>query len=331
MGLFTLIFEMAGFLLFTFSIVYLGLNKKDYRAVAQILIGSLFGISLEFMNVLLYEVYTYSTQFLIQAGTAPDNVPISAGLYWGLILYSCMQVSDRIGLPEWSRPSLDGILALTIDMSLDTIAIRVDGGFWNWLTVPFESLPTSNGFFGVTYGNFTGWLIVVFTFSALLRAEKNILDAEYHVSRKVTFFYYLSLPIVALIPLFVGSLLTPPPLNFLTDTPILSTPDTLPTQAVMMLNLSYFLAIAIGVQVIALIKARPKFEKDVALVPLIVFMYFHIAFLSFYLFSGAFLEAPLILFIALPLFAFDVLIHWSILDRSKLKQYFQAKISPSPM
>ena len=56
---------------------------------------------------------------------------------------------------------LDGLLALSIDLSMDAIAIRL--GMWDW----------GDGFdyqyFGVPYNNFWAWFWVVFSFSFSLR------------------------------------------------------------------------------------------------------------------------------------------------------------------
>jgi hypothetical protein len=56
---------------------------------------------------------------------------------------------------------LDALFALNIDLSMDTIAIRL--GFWNW------AINLHSQFFGVPYGNFWAWFWVVFSFSAGLR------------------------------------------------------------------------------------------------------------------------------------------------------------------
>lgn len=58
------------------------------------------------------------------------DVPLCIGVAWGCILYSAMQFSDGSGLPYWTCPVLDGLLALNIDLALDAVAIRL--GFWDW-------------------------------------------------------------------------------------------------------------------------------------------------------------------------------------------------------
>jgi hypothetical protein len=68
-----------------------------------------------------------------------------------------MEFSNASTVPYWARPVLDGLLALNIDLALDTVAIRF--GFWDWgQGLKFQ-------FFGVPYANFWAWFWVVFSFS----------------------------------------------------------------------------------------------------------------------------------------------------------------------
>ena len=218
LGLFTFIAEISACLLFLGVMMVLGFIRKDYRSVAQIISGSLFGITLEYMNVQVMQTYTYSSEFLIQLGSVPDNIPICIGLCWGLIIYACMNVSNRVlNISEWTRSLIDGLLALSIDLSMDTIAIRLDGGFWTWIGIPMETLPTLNSFFGVNYGNFTGWFFVVVIFSLMLRIEIQILQKKFQVSSVISIVYLLLIPFLSYIPLFLSFHVLPLPVYVLLD------------------------------------------------------------------------------------------------------------------
>ncbi len=76
---------------------------------------------------------------------------------WGSIIYSVMEFSNATSLPPWARSLLDGLLGLNIDLALDAVAIRL--GFWDW------GRGLSFQFFGVPYGNFIAWFLVVASFS----------------------------------------------------------------------------------------------------------------------------------------------------------------------
>src|SRR6266704_834612 len=74
---------------------------------------------------------------------------VEVGVY--ILAISCL-------LHAWAR-GRSRLLALTIDLSMDAIAIRL--GFWTW--------RQAGPWFGVPLGNFYAWFIVVFGFSLLLR------------------------------------------------------------------------------------------------------------------------------------------------------------------
>ena len=117
--------------------------------------GMIYGVLIEYGAILTFHAYVYG-HFLIMIFGA---VPLCIGVSWGLIIYTAMETSDRFALPWYLRPIIDALLALTIDLSMDAIAIRL--GFWTW--------GQAGPWFGVPLGNFYAWFIVVLGFSLLLR------------------------------------------------------------------------------------------------------------------------------------------------------------------
>ena len=117
--------------------------------------GMIYGLLLEYGAIATFHAYVYG-HFLIMIFGA---VPLCIGVSWGLIIYTAMETSDRFALPWYLRPILDALLALTIDLSMDAIAIRL--GFWTW--------GQAGPWFGVPLGNFYAWFIIVFGFSLLFR------------------------------------------------------------------------------------------------------------------------------------------------------------------
>jgi len=86
-------------------------------------------------------------------------VPLCISVSWGIIIYTALETTDRLALPLLLRPLLDTLLALTIDLAMDAVAIRL--GFWTW--------GMDGAWFGVPLGNFYGWFWVVLSFSLLVR------------------------------------------------------------------------------------------------------------------------------------------------------------------
>ena len=114
--------------------------------------GILFGVLLELATIRQLDAYHYGN-FLVMV----LDVPLCIGVAWSCIIYAAMEFSDGSSLPTWTRPVLDGLLALNIDLAMDTIAIRL--GFWDWgQGLKFQ-------YFGVPFANFWAWFWVVSSFS----------------------------------------------------------------------------------------------------------------------------------------------------------------------
>jgi uncharacterized membrane protein len=123
--------------------------------VAGLVAGMIYGVLLEYAAILTFHAYRYGHFRIMIFGM----VPLCVGISWGMIIYTAMETSDRFALPWYLRPIVDATLALTIDLSMDAIAIRL--GFWTW--------GAPGPWFGVPLGNFYAWFVVVFGFSLLLR------------------------------------------------------------------------------------------------------------------------------------------------------------------
>ncbi len=164
------------------------------RRLYELLSTSLFGLTLEYFNILINDNYHYSERFLLQLGHPPVNVPLVIAMGWGLIITSSISLTDRLGIRF--RPVADAVIALSIDLSMDVIAIRVEGGFWNW-QIPLLDYPTDLGFYGVPWGNLTSWLYVVLIYSVVIRRSRRL-----PLGRGL-FLYFLLAPVVAYLPLFV--------------------------------------------------------------------------------------------------------------------------------
>lgn len=151
------------FLVFELGAVILALAclRHAWRAgrsrLASLLAGIGYGVLLEYAAIQSFHAYRYG-QFLIMLG----GVPLCIGLSWGIIIYTAMESSDRFRLPWYLRPLVDAMLALTIDLAMDAVAIRL--GFWAW--------GAPGAWFGVPLGNFYAWLLVVAGFSLLVRLAR---------------------------------------------------------------------------------------------------------------------------------------------------------------
>jgi hypothetical protein len=121
----------------------------------------LYGVVLEWLTIKQLEAYHYG-QFLVMI----DGAPLAIGLGWAVIIYSSMEFSERIELPNSARAILDALLALNIDMALDAVAIRL--GMWTW-----SNVGPDQQWFGVPWVNFWAWFIVVWSYSGFVRALRD--------------------------------------------------------------------------------------------------------------------------------------------------------------
>lgn len=120
-----------------------------------LLVGMVYGLILEALNMKAFHAYTYG-EFLVML---PGGLPLVIGVSWGMIIYVAMLTSAALGIVWWIRPFLDALLALMIDLALDPVAANQGLCMWVWE-------PTEKGFlFGVPPDNFFGWFFVAFGFS----------------------------------------------------------------------------------------------------------------------------------------------------------------------
>ncbi|MHA1226782.1 MAG: carotenoid biosynthesis protein [Candidatus Hodarchaeales archaeon] len=192
------VFIFEGFVVTVFAgALIILIVRRNWLDFLTLISATAFGVTLEFFNVLLYDTYHYNVLFILQVGTPPLNIPLSIGIGWGLIIYSAMVVSDSLKISEYTKPFIDTTLAITIDLSMDAIAIRLDGGFWTWF-VPLTNTISEISFFGVPYGNFYGWWMVVLIFSTMVRIGRTI----FHKSNNQGYLFFLVIPFISYIPLY---------------------------------------------------------------------------------------------------------------------------------
>lgn len=146
--------EVSITLLFTVFIIYL--TKKDKKNLKLVFYLLIYAFLFENLHVILSKNlvggYFYDSQFILIGYT-----PLFIILSWAMIIYSSMTITNSFSFSESSKPFVDALLTVLIDLIVDVPAIRL--GFWVW-----NSYGISDGWFGVPANNFIGWLIVTFAF-----------------------------------------------------------------------------------------------------------------------------------------------------------------------
>lgn len=156
---------------FLFILCMVHAVKHGVRHVSYLLGGLLFGLILEYVNVISNMGYTYG-KFLVMFGRSPFDIPLCIGVGWSVIMYTARIFSDRLGLSLWPAVALDALLAISIDLSMDAVAYRLHMWNWDWKGTGLN--PLTADWFGVPFGNFFGWLMVVFFYSSASRIFEKI-------------------------------------------------------------------------------------------------------------------------------------------------------------
>ena len=152
------VFELMAYGLLAVCLIHA--SRRGRYLVGELLVTVAYGVILEALTLRQLGAYDYGPFILVI-----DGAPVAVGIGWGVITYSAMTFSDSLDMPDQTRPLLDGLFALSVDLSMDAIAIRL--GMWHWVGVGLGAQ-----WFGVPWVNFWAWLIVVVAYSASLRAMR---------------------------------------------------------------------------------------------------------------------------------------------------------------
>lgn len=270
-----LVFEALMVLLF--AACFWHAARQGTMRVVELLFGLIYGVFLEWMTLHQLHAYVYG-QFLIMF----DGAPLAIGLGWAVIIYSAMEFTRRIQLPELTRPLLDGLLALNIDLAMDTIAIRM--GMWTW-----NGLTLEQQWFGVPWGNFWAWFIVVTSFSFFLRLFRL---RGWHKQGVRRWLYV--------------------PMSFMLSTIVLYSTNRFFVDVLIPAGLDFAgLAIIVGGALLAVVLLRPTVKETGApeVVVIAVPFAFHVFFMAAGLIFGYYVQLPILAVIGVVMFLSGMILH----------------------
>lgn len=164
MNLYFTVFELGAILSFLY-ILYS--ERKHGQAIEVLLLAFFYGIILETLNIYMSGAYFYSDNFYFDL----LNIPLAIGAGWAIVYYLANEISQKFGLKWWQSPFLMALIALSYDLVIDVVAIRL--GFWSW------HISFNEEWFGVPYENFFGWLVVIWVFAMFMNLSfQNFIDAK---------------------------------------------------------------------------------------------------------------------------------------------------------
>ncbi len=145
-------------------------QRRGLNWLATLIWGAAFGCGIE-IGILLWNsnaatqvTYKYGNDlFWLNVGPHGASVPVWVGVGWGILVYISTWTADRLKLaPGWTA-LVAGVLAVSIDFSLEPVAN--DHGFWTWIIDP----KTTISMLGVPFDNFVAWVGVVAIFGFTVR------------------------------------------------------------------------------------------------------------------------------------------------------------------
>jgi len=292
-------FEIPMVLLFLFAFGML-IKGKDFSRLSDLITAFVFGITLEYFNMAITEGYHYHTDFFLQFGNPPTNVPIVIGLAWGMLLLTAQDISRRLKLPLRIRIFFEAAFVVSLDIMLDVIAIRLEGGFWVWDTISTNLTITNTSFFGVGWMNFIGWYFVIFFVSLSLHLMNKKIEEKSWVWQIAKI---LIIPIVSYLGLF-GMLSA---INF----------GLMGYSWLAFLGL-YFISILIPL--IYLIRKHPiEIEKNCSLFPIIFYVFSYLFSVAAMFYLGLVTDVLWFFFIGLLQFGITIFIVVSVTDFKNLE------------
>ncbi len=137
------------------------LRNKKYQELGLLISGALAGFALELLAVRLTDIYHYSNDFFISVGCAPYQFPFFGGLMWGGITVCALRIAKKFRLSNIMTALVSGWLIVSMDLLLDVVAIRLDGGFWVWDGRPINLDINHHMFMSVIWVNFLGYMFEV--------------------------------------------------------------------------------------------------------------------------------------------------------------------------
>lgn len=153
-------FELICYFIVTILLVDI-IKNKSYRELGLLISGALAGFALELLAVRLTDIYHYSNDFYISIGYTPYQFPFFGGLMWGGISVVALRIAKKFYLSNIMTALLSGWLIVSMDLLLDVVAIRLDGGFWVWDGRPISLDINHHMFMSVIWVNFLGYMFEV--------------------------------------------------------------------------------------------------------------------------------------------------------------------------
>ena len=133
--------------------------KRDADSLFTFGAAAIVGFVMELMAVAVTDIYYYNPGFLLNLGREPRQFPVFGGFMWGGLTVYGIKLAQKL---QWGRVRTAlaaGMFIVTMDILLDVVAIRLDGGFWVWVGREISLGIDQHTFMSVIWVNFLGYMI----------------------------------------------------------------------------------------------------------------------------------------------------------------------------
>lgn len=151
-------FELMCYIIVALLLVHL-VRHKDFNSLFTFGAAALVGFFMELAAVAVTDIYNYNQGFWLNLGSEPKQFPLFGGLMWGGLTVCGIKLAQKLNFGKIMSALAAGMFIVTMDILLDVVAIRLDGGFWTWVGNPINTEITQSAFLSVIWVNFLGYMI----------------------------------------------------------------------------------------------------------------------------------------------------------------------------
>ncbi|NOQ67965.1 carotenoid biosynthesis protein [Patescibacteria group bacterium] len=279
-------------------------ERKNKNLIETLVLAILYGVILEVLNVYMSGTYSYGEEFLLQI----YDVPLTIGLGWAVIYYISYKSTQNYNLKWWQAPFFMSLFALSIDLVIDIIAIRL--GFWHWL------IPFNQEWFGVPYDNLFGWMAVIWTFAFFINfSEQSFFSAK--LLKIVKYSTVLIAPFVLAFQIISYTILAAVASGKFTLNEVIILynkydysyayyPEVQIAKAYILFSLVILLILYLTKE---LYKNRNKIIAEVNFLPFLILILLHLFFFVSVFTEEIYKQLPIAVFISVFIFTFHFLLH----------------------
>lgn len=180
-------FELMCYCIVAIMLVDL-VRKKDYNSLFTFASAALVGFVMELLAVAVTDIYYYNPDFLLNLGFEPKQFPVFGGFMWGGLTVYGIKLAEKLRFGKWGTALAAGMFIVTMDILLDVVAIRLDGGFWVWVGKEISLNIDQHTFMSVIWVNFLGYMIETPTVVLLtLRKRERVQERDWKRQTKYMF------------------------------------------------------------------------------------------------------------------------------------------------